>query len=375
MRTVRSIALGITLSAGVIVVAPVVGGASPNSCPSATQQSGEIRAAAREVTEDYPTIQAAADAVGVPMTSNRQVIAVMAYPTFVDIRVAASDDPCHIIGAVVTTKGLQPNAPANPLVWTPPFPTFSHSGVGERFVSSTAGSITIEFRDSPTSKWRRYVATSNAMRWTSCCAPVTGAPAKAPLPPISSKERLKLGAAINRTLSAKSVRIDVRWPTGDGKTRLITLNRPDRAREETTLPSGIVGTSISIGRDTYETLAAAPGTSSPGTSAPAKWSHTRRPVVPEGTFESTLGLWLQAEKFHGRDGTSYVGEMSDGGSLFEVKAQIADARVVQLTVTLTNANPMTKPRILPAVMRLSKFDAAPKIVAPSASQTAVVRRS
>lgn len=96
---------------------------------------------------------------------DRQVVAVMAYPTFVDTRVAAAHNGCRIIGATANTTGAKSTATGRaPLVWTPKLPvTFS----GERFVTSSAGSITIEIRVTPLSQWHRYVATSRSMRWTS----------------------------------------------------------------------------------------------------------------------------------------------------------------------------------------------------------------
>ena len=220
----------------------------------------------------------------------------------------------------------------------------------------------VPVRESPTVHWQQYLATSNATRSTADRAPVTRMERKAGERPISASERSQLAAAIKQTLSAKSVVIDVRWPSGDGATRSITLNRPDRVHTETTLRDGAVVESISIGRDTYEALS----------SAPHKWAHTQRTVLPEGVFESTLGPWLHVDSFGLRDGASYVGEISDGGSLFEVRAQLAGNRVVALAVTLTIPNPLTNPRILPSVMRMTKFDLAAKVVAPPVEETAKV---
>ncbi len=165
MKTVR-IAIAIaSVAATVLVVTADVGTASTRSCPSAGKTTGDTVAAARPVTKDYATIQAAAAAAGVTMASDRQVVAVMAYPTFIDTRVAAAHNGCRIIGATANTTGAKSTATGRaPLVWTPKLPvTFS----GERFVTSSAGSITIEIRVTPLSQWHRYVATSRSMRWTS----------------------------------------------------------------------------------------------------------------------------------------------------------------------------------------------------------------
>lgn len=168
MRTVRSVAMTVTLGAGgVLALVAGPGNAVSSLSRSPTKAVGEKQAPALEVTEDYPTIQTAIASLGVSMTSNRQVVLVMAYPTFVDTRVIATEGPRDIVGARMTTTGIRPNATGNrPLVWTPSFPNFTGAGVGQRFVSSRAGSITIEVRESPTSPWHRYVATSTAMRWT-----------------------------------------------------------------------------------------------------------------------------------------------------------------------------------------------------------------
>lgn len=147
-----------------------VGEASEKTCPvPTTSATGESRAAARPVTVDYRTIQAASRAAGVTMTSDRQVVAVMVYPTFVDTRVAATNNACQIIGALADTAGATPNAKGRaPFVWTPPLPTkLDPKGFGARFVTSTRGSITIELRATSDAEWHRYVATSVSMRWTS----------------------------------------------------------------------------------------------------------------------------------------------------------------------------------------------------------------
>ena len=165
MKTVRIATAIASVAATVLVVTSNIGTASTRSCASARKTTSDTVAAARPVTKDYATIQAAAAAAGVPMRSDRQVVAVMAYPTFVDTRVAAAEDVCHIIGAAASTTRATPTATGRaPLVWTPTLPVkFS----GERFVTSSAGSITIEIRLTPRSPWHRYVATSTSMRWTS----------------------------------------------------------------------------------------------------------------------------------------------------------------------------------------------------------------
>ena len=165
MKTVRIAITIASVATTVLVVTSNVGTASTRSCASARKTTRDTVATARPVTKDYATIQAAAAAAGVTMRSDRQVVAVMAYPTFVDTRVSAAGNGCRIIGAMANTTGATPSATGRaPLVWTPTLPVkFS----GERFVTSSAGSITIEIRVTSRSQWHRYVATSTSMRWTS----------------------------------------------------------------------------------------------------------------------------------------------------------------------------------------------------------------
>lgn len=169
MKTFRNVAIAVTLVAGALTGAMVGANvASATRCPKQKQPPAQLTAKAQMITKDYRTIEEAARAVGVTMTSDRQVVAVMVFPTFVDTRVVASDNGCQIIG--VLANNLRAASVANDrsaFVWTPPLPTAMASGFGERFVTSSPGSITVELRANAQETWRRYVATSASMRWTS----------------------------------------------------------------------------------------------------------------------------------------------------------------------------------------------------------------
>ncbi len=171
MKPARMLAIAIVVMAGSMAgLVFNAGRASTKMCPvPKASATGDSWVAARRVAVDYRTIQAASRAVGVTMTSDRQVVAVMVYPTFVDTRVAATNNACQIIGALADTAGATPNAKGRaPFVWTPPLPTkLDPKGFGARFVTSTRGSITIELRATSDAEWHRYVATSVSMRWTS----------------------------------------------------------------------------------------------------------------------------------------------------------------------------------------------------------------
>ena len=181
--------------------------------------------------------------------------------------------------------------------------------------------------------------------------------------PISLSDRTQLRAAINRTLAARSVRIDVVWPGNDGSIRSMILNRPDRIRTETLLPDGVSLASISIGRDSYES-----------TTSPGRWIHTRVAKVPVGTFEATLQPWLPADGFRVRDGAVYVGEVSSRGVRFKVRARLDGGYVVEVGV-VSIPGQVKRVRPFNASLRLSQFGVATGVVAPGATQVDEVQRA
>ena len=166
MKPISIIAITIAVTAGSMTGDAVGLEASARSCPTPKQSTtSDSRVRARPVLKDYPTIQTAARGAGVTMTADRQVVQVMVFPTFVDTRVAAPGNSCRIIGALANTTGATPNATGRqPLVWTPPLPA---TLTGARFVTSSKGSITVELRTTIDGQWKRYVATSESMRWIS----------------------------------------------------------------------------------------------------------------------------------------------------------------------------------------------------------------
>ena len=142
------------------------------------------------------------------------------------------------------------------------------------------------------------------------------------------------------------------------------LNRPDRIRTETLLPDGASLASISIGRDSYESM----------TTSPGRWIHSRVAKVPVGTFEATLQPWLPADGFRVRDGAEYVGEVSSRGVRIEVRARLDGGYVVEVGV-VSIPGPVKKVRPFNASLRLSQFSVSTGVVAPSATQVDEVQRA
>ena len=107
------------------------------SCPQQTRTSGG--SSGRDSGLASLSLERIRRSGGVAMTSDRQVIAVMAYPTFVDTRVAAANHRCRIIGALAAATST------STFVWTPKLPTSMSSRFGDRFVPRHPASSPLRF--------------------------------------------------------------------------------------------------------------------------------------------------------------------------------------------------------------------------------------
>ena len=114
----------------------------------------EKRVAAQRVASDndYATIELAAKAAGAPLEGN-SVVMIMVFPTFVDVRIAASRTACAVRGVATLSDPS--------LTWTPSLPP---RWTNSRFVKATTRSVVVELQTRGT--WHTYRAsTPQRLHW------------------------------------------------------------------------------------------------------------------------------------------------------------------------------------------------------------------